>query len=123
MNSLVPARSAAPTRHARALGVSLCVATLIAAASGGAVSAAEPPAEVHVRYGDLNLASDAGTQSLLHRLSAAAHRLCDDRGSRELARVVRAEACFRETLEAAVVAVHNERLSTLYHARAPGGAT
>ncbi len=98
-------------------------ATLAAACIGGAALAAEAPPTVRVPYGDLNLSSDAGRQALLQRLASAAHRLCDEPGTRELPRVIRADACFRETLDNAVVAVHNERLSTLYHARTGAGAT
>jgi UrcA family protein len=116
-----PARS--PARRAAPLATTLCAAALATAALGSTATAAEAPGAVRVPYGDLNLSSDAGMQALLHRLSAASHRLCDDSASRELRRVVRAETCFRETLDNAVVAVHNERLSALYRGRATGGAT
>jgi len=101
----------------------LVLAAFAAALAAGSAAAAETAASITVPYGDLNLASDAGTQSLLQRLSQAAHRLCDDNASRELRRVARAEACYRETLGNAVVSVHNERLSTLYRATTGAGTT
>ena len=48
---------------------------------------------------------------------------CDDAGTREIRRVARADACFHNALDNAVVAVHNERLSSLYHGRTGAGAT
>jgi UrcA family protein len=98
-------------------------AALAACLVGGVAAADARTRSVTVRYADLNLASDAGAQKLLSRLSAAAHQVCDDHGTRELARVVRADACFRETLGSAVLAMHDERLSSLYRARTGAGAT
>ncbi len=123
MNASISTSADSRAWRADALRAGLFAATLAAAGLGGAATAGEVPVAIHVPYGDLNLTSDAGMQALLHRLSAAAHQICDDSASRELRRVVRAEVCFHETLENAVVAVHNERLSALHRARAMGGAT
>jgi len=122
MNAPARPAVAAPARFPRTLHGRLLVVALAAACLGGVAAASEAPPTVRVAYGDLNLGSDAGRDALLHRLSAAAHRLCDDPGTLELQRVIRADACYRETLDNAVVAVHNERLSTLYRARTGAGA-
>lgn len=114
-------RSRRPSPPARFRCAALLLASL-AAAAGASASAAEAPA-VTVRYGDLNLASDAGTQVLLRRLSAAAHRVCGDDRQRDLTRLRHAQACFQNSLSNAVVAVHNERLSVLYRERSGAGAT
>jgi UrcA family protein len=111
-----------PTR--RTLLQVLCATAAIAgplAASAG-TSMSDVPT-VTVRYDDLNLASDAGTKALLRRLSAAADRVCAVGQSRELRRENYAEQCASEALSRAVVAVHNERLSTLYRAHGSTGAT
>ena len=124
MNRSIRMRIARQTTPVRgALRRAFLVATLTATCLGGAAVGAEGPPVVRVSYGDLNLSTDAGSRALLRRLSAAAHRVCDDPGTRELRRVVRAEACYRESLDEAVVAVHNERLSALYRAGAGAGAT
>jgi UrcA family protein len=123
MNAPAPASAVSQVPGAHVLRLALGVALLAAAGLAGAATATEQAPAIHVPYGDLNLTTDAGMQALLRRLSAASHRVCDDGASRELRRVVRAEACYRETLDNAVVAVHNERLSALYHARTGVGAT
>ena len=104
----------------RVVCVTAAFAGPLVANAGAAM--ADPPA-VTVRYDDLNLASDSGTKALLRRLSAAADRVCEVGQSRELRRESHAERCSAEALSRAVVAVHNERLSALYHARGTSGAT
>lgn len=122
MNTSIPATgSRRPSPPARPGFAPLLVVSL-AIAVGASASAGEAPA-VTVRYDDLNLASDAGTQTLLRRLAAAAHVVCGDGSQRELPRLRHAEACFQDSLRSAVVAVHNERLSVLYRERGGAGAT
>lgn len=104
-------------RHALA---ALTLAVLVAPA---ALAAGDAPRTIHVRYDDLNLGSDAGTQALFRRLSRAATRVCELEGVRDLASQHRAEVCYRDALHGAVVAVNNERLSALYRARESNGAT
>jgi UrcA family protein len=123
MNASLPASAAFPTAPRRRITGALLAAALAASLVAGAGAAAAAAPAVRVPYSDLNLTSDAGTQALLRRLAAAAHRVCDDTGTKELSRLAHAEACYRETLGNAVVAVHNERLSTLYHSRNGAGAT
>lgn len=57
-----------------ALGV-LTTATL---SSAGLAASAEPVQSETVLFGDLNLASPAGVQTLRQRLSSAARRVCDE---------------------------------------------
>ena len=124
MNRSAPALAEFAVASARAITrIAPLAAALAVCLVGGTTAAAESGRSVTVRYADLNLASDAGAHRLLSRLSAAAHQVCDDHGTRELARVTRAEACFRETLSSAVLAMHDERLSSLYRARTGSGAT
>ncbi len=98
-------------RHC-ALGLGAAVAAL----SLTAAQAADADRSVRVRFDDLDLASDAGARVLLQRLSGAAHRVCDLTGERDLERLAVADACYRQALARAVVAVSNERLSALYDA-------
>jgi UrcA family protein len=124
MNASPHASAGFTVAPARAIiRVAPLAAVLAACLVGGVAAADESTRSVTVRYADLNLASDAGAQKLLSRLSAAARQVCDDHGTRELARVVRADACFRETLSSAVIALHDERLSSMYRARTGPGAT
>jgi len=108
-----------PSRRRRALAA-VALAVLAAPA---ALAGADAPRAIHVRYDDLNLDSDAGTQALYRRLARAATRVCELEGLRDLASLHRAEVCYRDALHGAVVAVHNERLSALYRAREPNSAS
>ncbi|MBS0374415.1 MAG: UrcA family protein [Proteobacteria bacterium] len=101
----------------------LAAITLAAFVAPAAFAAGDAPRTIHVRYDDLNLGSDAGTQALYRRLARAATRVCELEGLRDLASLHRAELCYRDALHGAVAAVNNERLSALYHAREPNGAT
>jgi UrcA family protein len=84
------------------------VLTLLAAAMIGALGAANAGAamttevaaaaanapSVTVRFGDLNVASEAGARALYQRLVAAAHQVCpDDSGSFDLAKLRLDKAC------------------------------
>ena len=68
-----------------------------------------------VKFGDLDLNTDAGRRELLDRLSKAAGRVCAEFASAEWAlgyyRVY--STCFRSTLAAAVEKIHHEQVSAL----------
>jgi len=58
---------------------------------------------VSVHYGDLNLATDAGAQTLLQRLNAAGRRVCGGRTSpRSIMMYQLRRACIREKVSTAV---------------------
>ena len=71
-----------------------------------------------VKFGDLNLNTDAGTRQLLDRLSKAADRVCRDGPIAALA-AYGYSRCYRRTLAAAVDKVHQEQLSALFAAVYP----
>jgi UrcA family protein len=70
----------------------------------GAEVAAELPS-VTVRYTDLNLNTSNGVEALYSRLRAAARTVCDVREQRPLAEAVKANACYRQVLGAAMGSV------------------
>ena len=71
-----------------------------------------------VKFGDLDLNTDAGRRELLHRLSKAASRVCGEYAyvnwSLRNDQVYR--SCFESTLSAAVDKVHHAQLSALFAA-------
>ena len=94
-------------------------AAITTAAAATPRSTASPEAgvpSVVVRYGDLNLATDAGTKALYRRIAFVAKQVCPDGESRGLENLNRARACQRDAIARAVQAVHNERLATIFSA-------
>jgi len=76
----------------------------LAALTASAASAAEPVRTTIVRYGDLNVASASGWQTLHQRLSLAALQVCDEPGAAGSDPRVhkRVRACRREAIANAV---------------------
>jgi UrcA family protein len=85
----------------------------LAALTASAASAAEPVRTTIVRYGDLNVASASGWQTLHQRLSLAAQRVCEEPGAAAYdARVhQRVRACRREAIANAARAVSPQMAS------------
>ncbi len=72
------------------------------------------PDSVTVRYGDLDLNSQAGRDTLNARLSEAARTVCDHHGysrSGSLSYHARARACYEESLAAAHAQVESGQLA------------
>ena len=69
-----------------------------------------------VKFGDLDLNTDAGRRELLDRLRKAANRVCEDYAylywSHGYLQVYR--SCFQSTLAAAVDKIHHEQVSALF---------
>jgi UrcA family protein len=89
---------------------------LLSAAACLPAFAAQPVNEkssVTVKFGDLNLTTDAGTRELLNRLSKAADRTCRD-GPISGLTAFGYSRCYRRTLAAAVDKVHHEQVSALF---------
>jgi len=68
-----------------------------------------------VKFGDLDLNTDAGRRQLLDRLSKVADRVCRDGPLSALA-AYGYNRCYRRTLAAAVDKVHHEEVSALFAA-------
>ena len=86
-------------------------------ASAGSYPVNDQPSTT-VKFGDLDLNTDAGRRALLDRLSKAANRVCREKAS-SYASVGTAQvhlACYRSTLAAAVDKVHHAQLSALFAA-------
>lgn len=102
-----------PIRIAAAVAL---FATLTAGAQAGDVP------QVHVKYGDLNLATTAGATALYQRIRGAADRVCGVPDTQELARLARAKVCAAQTVAEAVAAVDAPVLTGVHEARLGGAA-
>jgi UrcA family protein len=71
-----------------------------------------------VKFGDLDLNTDAGRRELLDRLSKAAGRVCAEYATPEwaLGYYQVYSSCFQSTLAAAVEKIHHEKVSALFAA-------
>lgn len=78
-----------------ALLAGLCTAAPL---FSGVVAAAEPVRSVTVGYGDLNLESHAGIDTLYSRLQSAARQVCPTDSSTPLAAKLAYRACRQEAL-------------------------
>ena len=86
------------------------VAPRAALAAGGATS----PEQFVLRYRSADLATPAALERTYQRMSRAAELVCLPHASRELSRQRVYQRCVAGTLGAAVVAVHDPRLSALH---------
>jgi UrcA family protein len=67
-----------------------------------------------VRYGDLDLESDADVRALYLRLQAAAERVCGQADGRDLRAVADLRRCRQDALAAAVDELPSTRLAALH---------
>ncbi len=67
-----------------------------------------------VRFADLNLRSPEGNAALYNRLSAAAHRVCDDSVDFFLDTTSDARQCRSQAIADAVSQIHSPMLTALY---------
>lgn len=68
--------------------------------------------KIAVKYGDLNLATDAGARTLYRRIATAARQVCPaGEGSRILKLDAMARTCIRESISRAVHEVNSPRLA------------
>jgi UrcA family protein len=88
--------------------IAASIAALSLAGTAFATETAEFPT-ARVRYGDLNLSSDAGVANLYARLRGAAKQVCLYSSFR-----MTDQGCVANALEVAVAKVGNERLQALH---------
>jgi UrcA family protein len=88
----------------------------IAALALSAVATAATRADdrIVVKYGDLNLASEAGVANLLSRIRNAAESVCGQQETRILALRGHYVACVEEAVSRTVAAVDDARLTSFH---------
>lgn len=104
------------------LGTVVLLAFLVAAiarADNGNAGKDRLPS-VAVKYGDLDISTDAGARALYARLGIAAKRVCPDAGSRDLRTFQLVQACRHQAVDravrnldsAALASVHSQHVTT-----------
>lgn len=116
--STVPAvRRAVLTLLAASVVGALGIATAGAATPDSAAAAVAVPTadalSVTVRYGDLDLASAAGTRALYRRLVVAAKQVCPDSGSREMTILRFEETCRNQAIVNAARQIPSPQLAAM----------
>ena len=109
-------------RRTRARAVMLVGCVLAAAAS--LTQAAAPAGDVPsitVKFADLNLSTEEGTNRLYSRITTAARAVCERGDSRDLATFAARRACESAAIARAVSDVHSPRLAAVYATRIKHG--
>jgi UrcA family protein len=76
-----------------ALFTTLALSTLVAATPAAAAQPDEESFSVAISYADLDVVSDAGLTTLLHRVNATANRVCVGVGDSPLQQALQAQRC------------------------------
>ena len=100
------------------------LAACVLAGSLGVAQAAAPPDDVPtvvVRYGDLDLSTQEGVQTLYKRISSAARQVCPSADPRMLASLDYSHACRAAAVARAVSQVHSSQLAALHAERVKHG--
>jgi UrcA family protein len=106
--------------RARAVMFVGCILAAAASLTQAATPASEVPS-VTVKYADLNLSTDEGTNRLYSRITSAARAVCEREGSRDLATFAASRACESAAIARAVSEVHSARLAAAYATRIKHG--
>ena len=104
-------------RIAVLVGGSLLLGTLgvaQAATPANTVTISNEVPSVTVRYGDLNLATEAGAHKLYQRLSAAAQEVCPSEDQRSLALFAYNRTCRANAIARAVHQINSPQLAALH---------
>ena len=97
-------------------GSLLLAGALVASALTGTSFAGQSDAAptVAVRYGDLDLSSEVGAQTLYHRIASAARDVCPDAYSRDLGVVAESQRCQANAVDQAVRQLNNPKLALVH---------
>ena len=101
-------------RSAAALFALAAGVVFVSTASAGTPATDVPMATV--RYGDLDLSTNAGAKTLYNRISMVARQVCPSDESRDLSRLHIARACQQAAIERAVRSVNSPHLAAAYAA-------
>jgi UrcA family protein len=109
-------------RRTRARAVMLVGFVLAAAASlTQAAAPADDVPSITVKFADLNLSTEEGTNRLYSRITSAARAVCERGDPRDLATFAARRACESAAIARAVSDVHSPRLAATYAARIKHG--
>jgi UrcA family protein len=95
----------------------IAFASLAVCAALSTVARADDVRQLHVRYDDLNIHTDAGATVLLQRIRDAAERVCEQPGTRDLGELAAVKTCTDHAIATAVEAVKRPALTRVYDAK------
>jgi UrcA family protein len=116
--------AATVTANRTNIGRIAVLAACMLAGSLGVAAAAAPADDVPtvvVRYGDLDLSTPEGAQTLYKRISSAARQVCPAGDPRTLVRFDYGRRCRAAAIARAVSSVHSSQLAALHAERVRRG--
>jgi len=121
MSHLITARCQSSRAKFALLTLGSLVGVLGLASAGAATPRDSEPTAVVVKYGDLNLATDAGVKALYQRITYAARQACPDPAINDLIFRQRVEDCRSQAVARAIREVDNSRLAALHAGHSKNG--
>ena len=110
-------------RRAHVVGTLALVATMGAGTAWAEASASQRTVNIEVEYTDINLATQAGAETLYGRIVRAARMACGPTESRSAAMMSAYRGCVKEAVDGAVKEVGAPSLSALHQDRTPTPAS
>jgi len=107
-----------PSRYCLVISLAFFLSAVVCLPAFGGDQSVNQEPSTKVKFGDLDLNTDAGRRDLLDRLSKAARRVCEEYGYLHSLETWPEEihACYSRSLAAAVDKVHHAQLSALFAA-------
>jgi UrcA family protein len=92
----------------------IALAAVAVSAALSTIVRADDVRQIHVRYDDLNIHTDAGASLLLERIRHAAEQVCESSSPRDLGQLAAVKACVDHAIATAVDAVKRPALARVY---------
>jgi UrcA family protein len=111
------------TRHRAIVGTLLLTATAAVGTAWADANPAVRAVSIEVEYTDINLATEAGAESLYYRIVRAARTACGPTDSRSSRVMSEYRGCLRQAIDTAVAEVNSPKLSAVHQNRSPRQAS
>jgi UrcA family protein len=106
-----------PQSKQKFVGLALAIIASTAALALPTLAQASEPPSLTVKFGDLNIANDAGAEQLYRRINHAALEVCEPLDGRQIGDGIRFKACVKESIARAVFNVNQPKLSAVFEAK------
>lgn len=111
------------TRHRAIVGTLLLTATAAVGTAWADATSATRVVSIEVEYTDINLATEAGAESLYQRIVRAARTACGPTDSRSSRVMSDYRGCLKQAIDGAVAEVNSPKLSAVHEHRSPRQAS
>jgi UrcA family protein len=105
------------------VGTLMLAATAAAGTAWAGASPAERTVTIEVEYTDINLATQAGAETLYGRIVRAARMACGPTESHSAAMMSAHRGCLKDAVDGAVKEIGSPKLSALHQDRTPSAAS